>query len=300
MSSFPPFFDSADMTGCFSASSNIRAINELIAPHGLYFPLWADCSKSLAFHLQSGSFMPASHRFGTLTDNILGLNLALKNGTLVRTGGRGIKNCTGFDLTHFILNSQHQFGQVTDVILRLRALPGPLRWFACQTTPEVIEQFRRRLSQSPWWHLIESVDVILAPPSSTLLIGMRGSVEVAHLCQQWLSSTIETSRPFEISIAPEITLPFDVLAKTLPSQAIAQASDLVARFGGVARLHLTCGFFRWNSPLAVTAQPILADLRSQCVKHGGHLFSPHLHPESPKDETRWVNHLEKEWQEIAA
>ena len=172
---FSNFFDSADMTGCFASGTSLGAINREAAAHGLYFPLFLDESQSLAAHLLHGGHLPASHRFGMLADNILGINFRLSNGTRVRLGGRAIKNCTGFDITRFLLNSRHDFGEATDFVLRLRALASPIRWFGFRATDQDIEKFRRALNRSPWWHTLECVDVEMQSASLILWIGIRGS-----------------------------------------------------------------------------------------------------------------------------
>jgi hypothetical protein len=97
-----------------------------------------------------------------------------------------------------------------------------------------------------------------------------------------------------------MALASDVCAKLLPSQAVERARALVERFGGQARIHLTCGFFRWSSPSASQATTELSQLQAYCIQDGGHLTSPHLPDEMPADEARWLARLEQEWGAITA
>lgn len=300
MSRFAPFYDPADMTACFPAEASVADINARVVEHGLFFPLWLEESKSPLAHIRAGSHLPASHRFGALADNILGLNFRTARGISVRLGNRTIKNCTGFDLAHFVLNSRHPLGEVTDVILRLRALPGPLRWFGCQLSPDRIEQFRRELGRSPWWHIFEAVEVTVRKESLTLWIGLRGKEEIQIAAREWLNSAIPSSLPIEETELNGMALDCDATVKLLPSEGVEQAWRLVESFGGHARLHLTNGFFRWSSPNAAQATGELAALRNRCIENGGHLLSPHLPEKLAADEAQWLDRLEQAWETIAS
>ncbi len=285
------------MTGCFVADATPKTINLQAEASGLYFPLFLEETETIIAHLRHGGHLPASHRFGTLGDNILGINFALPDGPEIRLGGRAIKNCTGFDLTHFILNSRHHFGTVTACILRLRSLPGPLRWFGTPATPDDIERFRRNLNRSPWWHALECVDVEVQEDALKLWVGLRGSPARLQLAEHWLTTEGISHRTPE-QAPREIHLRCDAGIKTLPSNTVEVASSLVGKHGGHARIHVTSGYIRWSSPTASTAVPTLNEMRQHCLSVGGHLQSPHLPPTAPSDEVRWITQLEAFWQTV--
>lgn len=58
-----------------------------------------------------------------LRGDLLGLEVALPNGTLARCGGRVVKNVTGFDLVRLYCGSLGTLGVVTQATLRVRPLP---------------------------------------------------------------------------------------------------------------------------------------------------------------------------------
>ena len=66
---------------------------------------------------------PASLKYGVTRPYILGLQVALADGTLVRVGGRTHKNKTGFDLVGMFVGSEGMLGVITEATLRL--LPNP-------------------------------------------------------------------------------------------------------------------------------------------------------------------------------
>ena len=60
-------------------------------------------------------------------DLLLGLSAVLADGTPIRSGGRVVKNVTGYELTKLFTGSLGTLGAITRVTLRLRALPEASR-----------------------------------------------------------------------------------------------------------------------------------------------------------------------------
>ena len=49
----------------------------------------------------------------------------MADGTVIRTGGRTVKDTAGYSLTHLIVGSQGTLGIITEATLRLRPAPAP-------------------------------------------------------------------------------------------------------------------------------------------------------------------------------
>ena len=56
---------------------------------------------------------------------MLGLEVVLADGTVIRTGGRNVKDVAGYALTHLFVGSQGTLGLTTEATLRLRPTPPP-------------------------------------------------------------------------------------------------------------------------------------------------------------------------------
>jgi glycolate oxidase len=64
-------------------------------------------------------------KYGQTRDSVLGLEVVLADGRVIRTGGRYIKNVAGYALTHLFVGSQGTLGIITEATLRLRVAPPP-------------------------------------------------------------------------------------------------------------------------------------------------------------------------------
>jgi glycolate oxidase len=64
-------------------------------------------------------------KYGQTRDSVLGLEVVLADGSVIRTGGRNVKDVAGYALTHLFVGSQGTLGLITEATLRLRPLPPP-------------------------------------------------------------------------------------------------------------------------------------------------------------------------------
>lgn len=67
---------------------------------------------------------PRCLKYGVTRDYVLGLEVVLADGTIVRLGGRTHKNKTGFELHRLFVGSEGLLGVVTEATLKLLPLPA--------------------------------------------------------------------------------------------------------------------------------------------------------------------------------
>lgn len=103
--------------GVFNADLS-RAVGE----YGLYYPpdpaSWEFCS--IGGNLSTNSGGLCCVKYGVTTDYVLGLELVLADGRLLRTGRRTVKGVCGYDLTKLIVGSEGTLGVITQATLMLR------------------------------------------------------------------------------------------------------------------------------------------------------------------------------------
>ncbi len=95
--------------------------------HGLTYP--PDPSSyefcSLGGNLATNAGGLCCVKYGVTTDYVLGLEVVLADGTLLRLGGRTVKDVAGYDLKRLFVGSEGTLGVITEAVLRLVPMPPP-------------------------------------------------------------------------------------------------------------------------------------------------------------------------------
>ncbi|MCL4458539.1 MAG: FAD-binding protein [Chloroflexi bacterium] len=96
-----------------------------VASYGLFYPPDPASMNvcTLGGNVAECSGGPRCLKYGVTRDYVLGLEIVLANGEIIHTGGRVVKNVTGYDLTRLFIGSEGTLGVVTKIILRLLPLP---------------------------------------------------------------------------------------------------------------------------------------------------------------------------------
>jgi len=114
-----------DLTLTVRAGTTLSDIAALTAEHGQWLALdpFGTDDGTIGATIATASAGPLAHAFGTPRDAALGLEVVTGDGSIVRTGGRVVKNVAGFDLTRLFTGSWGTLGVITEVTVRLRARP---------------------------------------------------------------------------------------------------------------------------------------------------------------------------------
>jgi glycolate oxidase len=80
-----------------------------------------DCS--IGGNVATNAGGPRCLKYGVTRNYVIGLEVVLANGEILRTGGRVHKNKTGFNLIGLFVGSEGMLGVVTEITLRLLPLP---------------------------------------------------------------------------------------------------------------------------------------------------------------------------------
>ncbi|MDQ1123059.1 FAD-binding oxidoreductase [Microbacterium trichothecenolyticum] len=99
-------------------------LNALLEPHGVW---WAPDPASRAISTVGGNIATGAGgllcaKYGVVRDAVLGVDLVLADGRLLRLGHRSVKGVTGLDLTSLVIGSEGTLGVVVGATLKLRRL----------------------------------------------------------------------------------------------------------------------------------------------------------------------------------
>ena len=93
-----------------------------VAGHGLYYPpdpsSWQICS--IGGNLATNAGGLCCVKYGVTADYVLGLEVVLASGEVLRTGRRTVKGVAGYDLTRLFVGSEGTLGVITEATLALR------------------------------------------------------------------------------------------------------------------------------------------------------------------------------------
>jgi glycolate oxidase FAD binding subunit len=121
-------WEPADLTAALQAGMTLGAAQELLAQEGQQIAVEAPvpARATLGGLAATNTAGPRRWLAGGWRDLVVGMSMALANGTVIKTGGRVVKNVQGYDLAKLFIGSLGTLGVITQVNVRLVPLP-PVR-----------------------------------------------------------------------------------------------------------------------------------------------------------------------------
>jgi glycolate oxidase FAD binding subunit len=173
-------YDPGDLTLSVEAGVRLRALGQMLAEHQQFLPL------ALPFLVQttigglvaSGVDSPLRQFYGTARDFLLGIEFVTGDGVAAKSGGRVVKNVTGYDIHKLMIGSLGTLGVITRVNFKTFPLPMRSRGFVARfATAEHAFDMRNRVARS-----------VLTPLTTEIL-----SPRVAELFESEAASRYESA-----------------------------------------------------------------------------------------------------------
>ena len=99
----------------------LEQLNADLAPLGLVYPVSpGEQTASLGGNVGTNAGGMRAVRYGVTRHHVLGLEVVLADGTVMRTGGKFSKCSTGYDLTQLLIGSEGTLAVTTEVIVKVQ------------------------------------------------------------------------------------------------------------------------------------------------------------------------------------
>ena len=122
-------------------------LEKALAPFGFFFPPDPASGKvsTLGGNVATNAGGLKGAKYGTTRDYVLGLQVVLPDGRIMRTGSKAMKSVSGYDLTRLFVGSEGTLGVVTEIILKIN--PKPTATSTALATFDSLEDAGRAINQ---------------------------------------------------------------------------------------------------------------------------------------------------------
>jgi len=100
-------------------------LQKALSPHGFFFPPDPASGKACTIggNVATNAGGIRGAKYGVTRDYVLGLEVVLPDGRILRTGSSCMKSVSGYDLTRLFVGSEGTIGVVTEIILKINPKP---------------------------------------------------------------------------------------------------------------------------------------------------------------------------------
>ncbi|MFP4087241.1 MAG: FAD-binding oxidoreductase [Desulfobacteraceae bacterium] len=104
-------------------------LQKALRPYGFFFPPDPASGKvcTLGGNVATNAGGLKGAKYGVTRDYVLGLEVVLADGRIMRSGSGCMKSVSGYDLTHLLVGSEGTLGIITEILLKIDPLPRAVR-----------------------------------------------------------------------------------------------------------------------------------------------------------------------------
>ena len=119
-------YEPADLTVTVEAGIRFAALQTVLAQHQQYLALDPPAADrcTLGGIVATNASGSLRLRYGAARNQVLGLRVVHANGTVVKSGGKVVKNVAGYDLNKLYIGAFGTLGIITEVTLKLSPIPA--------------------------------------------------------------------------------------------------------------------------------------------------------------------------------
>ncbi|KID34522.1 MULTISPECIES: FAD-binding oxidoreductase [Pseudoalteromonas] len=185
-----------------------KQLDQALAAYNLCFPIGPGVNATLGGMCSTGASGTNAVKYGTMKENVLGLEVITSEGKLAKTGTKARKTSAGYDLTRLMIGSEGTLGVFTEITLKLYPVPEQISVAIC------------------------SFESISDAVNSVISI-IQNSIPIARveLMDGHTVSLVNDYSQLELSEIPKLILEFHGSSQYI-SEQVERVNSIVSQFGG--------------------------------------------------------------------
>ena len=200
--------NAGDLTAVLEAGARLAHVQDVFAEAGQMLaldpPLGAGDAATIGGIVATADSGPLRHRYGAPRDLVIGITVALSDGTVAKSGGKVIKNVAGYDLGKLFAGSFGTLGLILGVAVRLHPRPATRATALFRgDSPDALATTAASLAHAPLE--LEALDVRWEPGRGAVFARAAGAAAIdraGSMVERWAARSLRRTMLFGRRNAP--------------------------------------------------------------------------------------------------